>query len=248
MAKMRVVGVIELILLVSLFEKVFGISNKEEVLLSEEFHRGAEDAKTTTSYDQAKTGTLNQNVYYAQQDGHRYGEDIPRTSYAVNEGGNLLYGQDAAANYGQYDHAAHMIPVYGYAPEVPYIYGAHAGHLPYNYGYGYGYGHPLGHSYGHAAEEVDHHYESTGFGVTGIGNYLKKKLTLKKIFIPLAGLALLAAVGTLSTSNPLLLQLGTISASTGRGRVRRSTDEEVSFPANPFLRANVSRNANKTRK
>nr|XP_023017691.1 glycine-rich cell wall structural protein 1.0-like [Leptinotarsa decemlineata] len=108
-------------------------------------------------------------------------------------------------------------------------------------GIDYGYGHygVIGHeytggglNYGHSGGGVAHGYGGGSYGGSGLGGIFGKKLPLKKLLLPIAGLALLGAAAALST-NPVLLHLGTIS-----GRKRRSISKKSSgkiYPGNPYV-------------
>ncbi|XP_019868779.1 uncharacterized protein LOC109597516 [Aethina tumida] len=124
-------------------------------------------------------------------------------------------------------------------PQQPSGYGS-SGPSGYGYAnYGGSYGPPsahgydqeeYGHSLGHSAPGGNYGQVQHGYG--GGGEH--SGLYLKKLLIPLAGIAILGAAAALST-NPVLLQLGVVN---GR-RKRRSIEEKMLmtvYPANPKVK------------
>ncbi|KAG5892204.1 hypothetical protein JTB14_012938 [Gonioctena quinquepunctata] len=195
--------------------------------------------------------------YGPEKDGHGYGYPPAGVGLSQGHSGGEIegYGQSGGGLLG-YDHGGEnigQIGVYGHS-------GGGVGHIaPYGHigggglGYEHGVGGHNGIGYGEGMKFGLGGYEhglgehtgigfsgGTKYGLGGYGGYglssiFGKKLPLKKLFLPIAGLALLGAAAALTT-NPVLLQLGTIS-----GRKKRSTPEWSSgevHPKNPFIRSN----------
>ncbi|CAH1168641.1 unnamed protein product, partial [Phyllotreta striolata] len=189
---------------------VIGISNNEN-LIDEEYHRAADKPK---GFQQADTDDLKRDLWYV---GHNPKYYHSSGAYGPVGPDNLVYHKE----HEPYGYTGET-PQYGYTPG----YGMFAGH-PSSYGYPTGSGgiHPYIHSggvipYGHGGgHPYDGYEQDNGFGLNGISQYLKKKLTFKKLFLPLAGLALIAAAGVLSKANPVILQL---DATNVGSRIKRS--------------------------
>ncbi|KAK5643094.1 hypothetical protein RI129_006939 [Pyrocoelia pectoralis] len=95
-----------------------------------------------------------------------------------------------------------------------------------------GFGGPSGVGYGHSGSGYLYPTPPTGLDSGGF----MKKIGLKGLLLPLAGIAILGAAAAL-TANPVLLQLGTLH---GRRRRRRSATNPVRnasvYPVNPLLK------------
>ncbi|XP_050303230.1 uncharacterized protein LOC126741016 isoform X2 [Anthonomus grandis grandis] len=116
----------------------------------------------------------------------------------------------------------------GYLGGRPYHYGA-----GYDHKYGPTYGPPRGPPYEYDEERGPYYHPQANSGEEyhyhqGVDNF--KGLALKKLLLPLAGLAILG-VAAAAAKNPVLLQLGTIN-----GRKRRSLVIDGVYPSNRYVK------------
>ncbi|XP_018563768.1 glycine-rich cell wall structural protein 1.8-like [Anoplophora glabripennis] len=229
------------------FSKCSGITNYEndKNLIGEDERRGVIVKEGDGINDQKHSGTKRGLWLIAQ---HQH----PSDDYGAGDIGAGHHGSSGPGGYGYYDSGGYGITGSGYN------YGSSGGGSYYkgpSFGQGYDYnggGYNFGHGgsgFGHGGSGFGHGegglgHGGGGFGHSGYGDSGHEvsqehsgynKLALKKLLIPLAGLAVLGAVAALS-SNPVLLQLGTVQS----GRRKRSTTSESSrsevYPFNPWIR------------
>ncbi|XP_060531816.1 uncharacterized protein LOC132705315 isoform X2 [Cylas formicarius] len=167
---------------------------------------------------------------------NRYPERYPENSHGGIDypptgidGGRYSHSRPEASGpglgaYGPAGPSGHSPAYNGVRPHYPAS--AH-GYYDGPSGYGSSYEHPP--PYAPPYEEEYHVQHNEGHGGGGaMGNY--KSLALKKLLLPLAGLAIIGVAASIS-HNPVLLQLGTL-----KGRKRRSAVFEKVYPMNPKVR------------
>ncbi|KAK4886230.1 hypothetical protein RN001_002501 [Aquatica leii] len=90
-------------------------------------------------------------------------------------------------------------------------------------------------SYGHS--DGGYYYPSQYESSSGFDHGFIKKLGLKGLLLPIAGIALLGAAAAL-TANPVLLQLGTLNGRRRRRSIQPPIFNSNIYPINPYIRPN----------
>ncbi|XP_030757440.1 uncharacterized protein LOC115883244 [Sitophilus oryzae] len=201
----------------------YSVSNtiEKKTLLTEKDKRGTTQHKSSFQENESSAETRRRGFWNRGSSDRYYADGRPGPPYpeydpglANGHGGYIPSGPSGYGHSGNYD-------------------GLYGGNLYRPSSYGSSYGSHYGPSYGPSSEggyiEPHHSYIPEHEGHQGGG--IQKALALKKILIPLAGLAILGAAAVAST-NPVLLQLGVVN-----GRKRRSIVPEDKYSANPILKS-----------